>query len=108
MKRDFEDSVFDMLTAPDPTRRRTAKIKKDGRTPPLAKYVTAAFPIRTHFKGKVLKATVRRDGSIRYAGKIHNSPSLAAARKRPTCNGCDFWNFERAPGDWVPLDALRA
>ena len=58
--------------------------------------------------GKVLKATVRRDGSIRYAGKIYNSPSLAAAAcKRPTYNGWDFWDYERAPGDWVPLDALR-
>ena len=110
MKRDFEDSVFDMLTAPDPARRKAAKEKKDGRTPPLAKYVTQAFPLRAHFKGKILKAQVRRDGTIRFAGILYNSPSLAAAAacKRPTCNGWDFWTYQRAPGDWVPIDALRA
>ena len=110
MKRDFEDSVFDMLTAPDPARRKAAKEKKDGRTPPLAKYATSACPLRAHFKGKILKAAVRRDGTIRFAGKLYNSPArtAAAACKRPTCNGWDFWTYQRAPGDWVPLDALRA
>jgi hypothetical protein len=36
-------------------------------------------------------------------------PSLVAATacKRQTCNGWTFWKYERAPGDWVPLDNLR-
>ena len=24
-----------------------------------------------------------------------------------TFNGWSFWQFQRAPGDWVPLDNLR-
>ena len=57
----------------------------------------------------MLHATVRRDGTIRYAGKLYTSPSLAGttACKHRTCNGWTFWQYERAPGDWAPLDQLR-
>jgi Restriction Enzyme Adenine Methylase Associated len=46
---------------------------------------------------------------VRLDGKEYTSPSLAAAAacKRKTCNGWTFWQYERAPGDWVPLNALR-
>jgi hypothetical protein len=33
-------------------------------------------------------------------------PSSAAC-KRKTCNGWTFWRYERSPGDWIKLDALR-
>jgi hypothetical protein len=65
--------------------------------------------LRAFFKGKKLTARVRRNGSIRFTGKIYNSPSVAAAAavKRRSCNGWTFWQYERAPGDWVKLDKLR-
>lgn len=49
------------------------------------------------------------DDTPRFAGKIYNSPSIAAAAavKRVSCNGWTFWRYKRAPGDWVPIDALR-
>jgi len=52
---------------------------------------------------------VRPGGKVRFAGKVYTSPSLAtaAACKRQRCNGWVFWQYERAPGDWVLLDALR-
>jgi hypothetical protein len=36
-------------------------------------------------------------------------PSLvgASACKRRSCNGWTFWQYERAPGDWVLLNELR-
>ena len=104
------EEIKGLVGARKTSRRKAAPKKTDGRTPPLAKFVTKAFPIRAPFKGKVLKAVVRRDGTIRFAGKLYNSPSLAAAAacKRVSCNGWSFWTYERAPGDWVPLDALRA
>jgi len=70
---------------------------------------TGQMKLRAFYKGKKLTARVRRDGSIRFAGKIFTSPSLAAgtAVKRRTCNGWTFWEYERAPGDWVKLDKLR-
>jgi hypothetical protein len=80
-----------------------------GRTPVLAPFVNAPMKLRARFKGGTLHAAVRRDGMVRLNGKLFTSPSLAAAAacKVPTCNGWIFWQYERAPGDWVPLDELR-
>ena len=81
----------------------------EGRRPVLGRYISGPMKLQTHFKGKALKARVRRDGSINFGGKIYSSPSLAgaAACKRRTCNGWTFWQYERAPGDWIPLNELR-
>ncbi len=110
MKQSFNDEIDGMFEEFRPARRKAAPKKTNGRTPALAKYIFNAFPIRARFKGKIIKAQVRRDGTIRFAGKLYNSPSLAAAVacNRVSCNGWTFWTYERAPGDWVPLDALRS
>ena len=81
----------------------------EGGRPVLGKYISGPMKLRTYFKGKTLKARVRRDGSINFGGEIYSSPSLAgaAACKRRTCNGWTFWQYERAPGDWIPLNELR-
>jgi predicted GIY-YIG superfamily endonuclease len=109
MKQNLDAEFNGMFEDARPVRRNPTAPKVDGRAPILAKYVTTAFPIRARFKGKTLRATVRRDGTIRFAGKLFNSPSLAAAAacNRVSCNGWAFWTYQRAPGDWVPLDALR-
>ena len=86
------------------------KARKVAGTPVLAKYANRPARLRRRYKGKLLTARVRPDGSIRFAGEVFNSPSLAAHaavdRKRPV-NGWLFWTYERAPGDWVRLDQLR-
>lgn len=66
------------------------------------------FKIRMLYKGKVHKAVVRKNGTIRYKEKVYNSPSLAAqaVRGMPS-NGWVWWKYERAPGDWILLDELR-
>jgi hypothetical protein len=81
----------------------------EGRQPVLAGYVEGPLNLRARFKGKLLRGRVRRDGRIRFAGRLYGSPSLAAAAacQRKTCNGWTFWEYERARGDWVPLDELR-
>ena len=88
---------------------RAPAMEHDGRQPILAAYITGPIKLRVFYKGKMLSARVRRDGSIRFGRKLYNSPSLAgiAAVKRRTCNGWTFWQYERAPGDWVKLDKLR-
>lgn len=88
---------------------RTPVIEPDGRKPVLAAYITVPMKLRAFYKGKKLTARVRRGGTIRFAGKVFTSPSLAAgaAVKRRTCNGWTFWEYERATGDWVKLDKLR-
>lgn len=88
---------------------RAPAIESDGRKPVLAAYINGPMKLKAVYKGKKLAARVRRDGSIRFTGKLYNSPSVAgiAAVKRRTCNGWTFWEYERAPGDWVKLDTLR-
>jgi len=98
-----------MGTAP---RRPAPKPKPapiNGRAAVLASYNTRSMKLRARFKGATLTARVRKNGQVAFQGKLFTSPSLAAAAacKRPTCNGWTFWQYERAPGDWVPLDALR-
>jgi hypothetical protein len=78
--------------------------------PVMSKWLSVSTRLRATFKGKPIKARVRRDGRITFKGKHFNSPSLAAhaaiGRKRPI-NGWSFWTYERAPGDWVKLSELR-
>jgi hypothetical protein len=82
--------------------------KQPGRVPSLAKYAIGPTTLRARFKGKMVRARVRRDGTIRFNGEVFNSPSLAgAAAIKRACNGWTFWRYQRAPGDWVLLDALR-
>jgi hypothetical protein len=90
------------------TSKRIAR-QMDGRKPILAEYITGPLKLRARHKGKILRAFVRKSGRIRFAGKTYTSPSVAgqAAVSRVSCNGWVFWQYERAPGDWVPLDDLR-
>ncbi|MBI1799144.1 MAG: hypothetical protein HYR73_05615 [Candidatus Eisenbacteria bacterium] len=79
-----------------------------GRTPVLSKHGLKSTGLRAGFKGKLFRARVLRDGSIRFRGHIYSSPSLAgSAVISRSCNGWTFWTYQRAPGDWVRLDTLR-
>lgn len=81
----------------------------DGKEPILAQYTKNPVTLQAKFKGKIVKARVRKDGSVVFGSKIFNSPSSAAAAAccRSTCNGWTFWSYERAPGNWIKLDNLR-
>ena len=109
-KRSWQLEIQEMLGLSAPRRpiRRPAPAA-DGRTPVLAAYIDGPLKLRARCKGELLRATVLRSGTIRFNGKLYTSPSLAgaAARKYRTCNGWTFWQYERAPGDWVLLDELR-
>jgi len=80
-----------------------------GRQPVLSNYIDGPMNLQARYKGKIIRAHIRRNGSIRFKGKVYLSPSLAgaAACKRRSCNGWRFWKYERAPGDWVTLNELR-
>jgi hypothetical protein len=78
------------------------------RGPVLAAYVSGPLKLRAMHRGKTLRAHVRRDGSVRFRGKVYRSPSAAgAAAVGGACNGWWFWKFERAPGDWIRLRELK-
>jgi len=64
--------------------------------------------IRGKFKNSFVKARLRADKRVRFKGKLYGSPSAAAsALKKRAVNGWLFWQYERGPGDWVPIDELR-
>ncbi len=101
------------LLVPGPRRKRgKATVANNGvlaaSPPPLAKYVSAPMKMRVRYKKKLYRARIRRDGTILYDSVVYKTPSAAgnAVRKRAT-NGWQFWQFERAPGDWVPLSKIR-
>ncbi len=99
------DSLFEI---PSPPQLADRGYTKGGRRPTLSRYIGKSFKIRFFHKGIRYVAHVRSDGRIRFQGKLFTSPSLAASAitKRPM-NGWTTWSYERAPGDWVMLDALR-
>lgn len=83
--------------------------KKVRRGPVLSKYFSQTTKLRAKYKGRTLTAWVNRKGIIRFGGKTFKSPSNAgsAACGGKACNGWTFWQYERAPGDWILLDYLR-
>lgn len=74
----------------------------------LGPYVDKAFKIRRNYKGNDYVASVRRDGWIYYQGYLYSSPStLGKEITGRSINGWYFWNYQRAPGQWVKLKDLR-
>jgi len=64
--------------------------------------------LRRVYKGKLYKARIRKDGKVVLNRVVYSSSSAAG---KVVCghavNGWQFWNCERAPGDWVKLAKLR-
>ena len=94
-------------------RRAIAGRDSADERPVLAPYVDQIRRnrLRARHKGKIVRARVRRDGSITVrgaTGRKFNSPSMAAIHVlRRNQNGWDFWQYERSPGEWVRLTRLR-
>lgn len=109
IKQNVLAEVDGLFTEYRPRRRRQkTELANAAPVAVLAKYNSAPLHLRATLKGTKLTARVRRDGTILFAGKVYNSPSMAgAAACKRTCNGWTFWHYERAPGDWVPLDTMR-
>jgi hypothetical protein len=74
----------------------------------LAAYVKLPLKIRMTYKGKLYKATVKKDGTIFYKRNIYNSPSMAAvAIKGRASNGWVNWKYQNSSSEWVLIDTLR-
>lgn len=109
-KRSWQLEMRDLFGLAEVTKAPVKPVSpSSGRTPILAAFIDGPMKLRARFKGQTLHAAVGRGGTVRFGGKVYTSPSLAgaAARKYRTCNGWIFWQYERAPGDWVPLNELR-
>lgn len=106
-QRRERDSLFDIEPREPRGHRRTPTPAVRG--PKLAGYFTRRVTLRFAYKGRFHKARVGLDGLIRLRGKKYTSPSAAAKAiiKRGAADGWRVWRYERAPGDWVPIDELR-
>ncbi len=64
--------------------------------------------IRAIHRNRTYRAVLKRNWQIRWNKKVFNSPSAAGyAVRKQAVNGWFFWQYERSPGDWVPLNELR-
>ncbi|MBX2994865.1 MAG: DUF2924 domain-containing protein [Bdellovibrionaceae bacterium] len=101
-ERDFISGKSMFLRTPIPVGKL-----KDHQTNLVAIGIVSTRLIGT-YKGRTYRATVDRDGWVRYKGKKHPSLSAAgaAARKTPT-NGWLFWKFKDKNGKWQRCDTLR-
>jgi hypothetical protein len=45
------------------------KLASGEKQPVLAKYISGPIKLRANFKGKMIKASAKKDGLIRYGGK---------------------------------------
>lgn len=87
-------------------RNRTRRERKGAAA--LLHAFVGSRQLRGQRNGRKYRATLRADGSIRYAGNLYASPSAAgsAAVKGP-CNGWYFWHYRNERKEWVRLRALR-
>lgn len=89
------------------SKRRKRKSRPKGQ-PVLATFFNRSTRLRAFYRGKLVRARIRRNGFIRYKTKDYKSPSLAgSAVVKRSCNGWTFWKYERAPGDWIFPNGLR-
>jgi len=89
---------------------RKSQEKEKGRRPALARYAGKVKQLRARYKGRTLRASVRKDGTVTFKGKKYASPSLAgkaAIEEQHAVNGWLFWEYKHPSGNWMLLDTLR-
>lgn len=91
--------------------RLAAKLSKRTRrgADRFAGLVSRTIEVRWKYKGKVHKARFRKDGKLRYKGRLYDTPTDAT----PTIckhryNGWHVWRYQRSPSSWVLLKELRS
>lgn len=111
VKRDAMDSARDdaasMLGGRYISRRREQKIRSNKGAERLRGLLDRSIQLRARYKGKLYRATFRKDGQISHAGRLYPSPSKAAAAiiGRPA-NGWYFWRY-KDNREWVRLKEMR-
>lgn len=99
---------FDKAIAEKQRRERERLFGIETEEEEVEHLISRAIRIRARRKGRLLKATLRRDFSVRWNRKLYKTPSAAAtAVCKRNQNGWAFWSYERSPGDWVLIDELR-
>src|SRR5262249_49184642 len=97
-------AILDLFTS-----KRSTKTSAMGReTSKLMQLLPAGARLKAVYKGKAYSARARKDGRIRFRGRIYPSLSSAgAAVMKRAVNGWWFWQVERGKGNWVRLIQIR-
>ncbi len=89
-------------------RRARARASRARGPQALAGISDRRIPLRGTRGGKRFRASLLRNGTIRYRSRVFRSPSAAArAAVRGPVNGWSFWLYQDDRGAWVPLKSLR-
>jgi len=88
----------------------TQKRKLDGQTGrPCKGLFDKGKTLYAHYKDAKYKAHLYRSGSIKFNGKLYDSPSMAgcAVTGGKTMNGWTFWKVKNGQGEMVKLSEFR-
>ncbi|MGH6754093.1 MAG: GIY-YIG nuclease family protein [Bradyrhizobium sp.] len=94
----------------DRVRRNSASkdLSKRTKASELMRFLPQGARLRGIHKGKLHKATARRDGRVLFNGAYYQSLSLAAAAAvKRSINGWWFWKVQQGQGNWVRLTKIR-
>ncbi len=98
-----------LLGRPPKLSKSKPKAAVSGKQAALTKVLKGrAMKLRRRYKGQMYKARLRKDGTVLFKGAIYRSPTaVGKAICKHAVNAWQFWQCERAPGDWVKLEKLR-
>ncbi len=106
--REFQKGEFRKLFGIAPKQSAQTKNSVDNL---LAQYVQRtgkSLQLRVVYKTRTYRAFVQKDGTVRYKNRKYSSLTKAAkAVTQGARNGWMFWRYQRAPGQWARLSALR-
>lgn len=90
------------------TQRRRKKARKARGAGALQGLVDRRMPLRGYRGQWEYRATLWKDGRIRYGEKFYDTPNSAArAALRKRANGWSFWRYRNSEKEWVPLRSLK-
>jgi hypothetical protein len=89
-------------------RRIRSKTRRTKGTRVLAGLVDRGVRLKRRYAGREYRAVLRRDGRIRFNGRLYDSPSAAArAAAGRRKNGWAFWHYRDRKDGWVRLRQLK-
>jgi len=113
LKRDLQKNIkelqrmelYGLLGNKHATAKPKQKATKKDTALPIAERLVF---LKREYKGKLYRATWRRDGTVKLNGALYDSLSAAgrAVTKRGT-NGWSFWMARNADKEWVRLNTLK-
>ena len=91
------------------SRRRKSKASRANRDEKLASLIDRRYALKGWRDGYEYRASLRKDGTIRYGDKVFESPFQAASEAvGRRINGWQFWHYrDERSGNWLPLMNLR-